>query len=93
MIVMLKMIVQIMSCDKCVSHMSLATDCVRCKNSTNYTYCTNCTDEVARSTSVIFVNHTIMQRDLHERHEFFRRLASRVLKSNTNGGRNLTEMC
>ena len=60
---------------------------------TNYAYCTNCTDEVARSTSVIFVNYTIMQRDLHELHEFFRRLASRVLKSTTNGGRNLTEMC
>ena len=76
----LKMIVQIMSCDKCVSHTSLDTDCARCKSPifTYYTYCTNCTDDVARSLSVSFVNHTIM-RDLRELHELIRRLASRAL--------------
>ena len=32
LIAILKMIVQIMSCDKCVSHTSLDTDCARCKS-------------------------------------------------------------
>ena len=71
----LKIIVQIMSCDKCVR------DCARCKSPifTYYTYCTNCTDDVARSISVSLVNYTIMQRDLRELHELIRRLASRAL--------------
>ena len=77
----LKMIVQIMSCDKCVSHTSLDTDCARYNSPifTCYTHCTNCTDDVARSLSVSFVNYTIMQRDLRELHELIRRLASRSL--------------
>ena len=81
MIGILKMIVQIMSYDKCVSHTSLDTDCARCKRPifTYYTYCTNCTDDVARSLSVSLVNYTIMQRDLRELHELIRRLASRAL--------------
>jgi hypothetical protein len=49
LIEMVKMIVQIMSFDDCVTHTNLDTNCVRCKNYsslTNYAYCTNCTDEV-----------------------------------------------
>ena len=60
---------------------------------TNYAYCTNCTDEVARSTSVIFVNYTIMQRDLHGLHEFFSPASEPSAEEQHERWANLTEMC